>query len=484
MRVTRRAWGAALVGLFLLALGLLLEQPLLLVGAAVIGAWLVTTAISFVRDLGRTLEELELEQRTERDRVVTRRNLAVTLSATIDTPSPLRLAVESNPPASTSTTDESSLEVDVDIGNQRAETAYLAAWPHAGTVTLDPPTVTATDRLGLFEQSFATGPAPSVTVAPRTPREIHVGMGGEPVAAAYGEHQAGRHGTGLEPAELREYVPGDAASRIDWKATARLAEPFVREYEVETDRRTVLVVDHRASLGLGLEGETKLDYLREVALAHLESARAFDDPLGCYTVGAEGITGRWLPEVGRQPAARIRQHLDRLAPTPTSGRDAAGRTGDPADARRLAERLGADDSAFARTLRPYFERADAYVDRIEGEPLYEAVRSVRETVRGAVWTVLFTDDRDPASLRQAVSVAQRGEGRVLVYLTPSVLFEPGGLADLESAYDRYVEFEDLRRDLTRMDRVDAFEVAPGDRIDAVLSAGRQRRRAGTAAGGV
>jgi len=62
-----------------------------------------------------------------------------------------------------------------------------------------------------------------------------------------------------------------------------------------------------------------------------------------------------------------------------------------------------------------------------------------------------------------------------VFLTPSILFDPGGLVDLEAAYDRYVEFEEFRRDLARLPGVSAFEVGPGDRLDAVLATGRDRR---------
>jgi len=36
---------------------------------------------------------------------------------------------------------------------------------------------------------------------------------------------------------------------IDWKSTARLGEPYVRETEGETDRHTALLVDHRAHTG-------------------------------------------------------------------------------------------------------------------------------------------------------------------------------------------------------------------------------------------
>jgi uncharacterized protein (DUF58 family) len=483
MRLSRRGWASALAGLLLVALGLLLQRSILLVGGAVVGAGLLADALVFVRQLETALEGLTVDQRPERDGVVADRPLAVTLRASLDEPSPFQLTIESRPPASTTGVDPELGRLTIPPGGERVEATALASWPHAGTVKFRAPRVTAHDRLGLFEQSFGAGPTPSVTVAPPGPREIHVGVGGEPITAGYGEHEAGRRGAGLKPAELREYVPGDAATRIDWKATARLDEAYVREFEVETDRRTALIFDHRAPLARGPEGETALDYLREVALAYVGSARAFDDPLGCYTVGDDGITGRWLPSADRDQYASIDRYLGGLEPTTTlSTHHPTNRTG-PDSARRLAASLEIDRSTFARTLEPYFATAKPYVERIECEPLYRTVRSARETLQGALWTVLFTDDTDPAAVRQAVSSAQRGEGRVVVYLTPSALFEPGGLGDLDRAYEDYVAFEEFRRELSRPNGVMAYEVAPGDRLEAVLSAGKRHRRRPTAMGG-
>jgi hypothetical protein len=56
-----------------------------------------------------------------------------------------------------------------------------------------------------------------------------------------------------------------------------------------------------------------------------------------------------------------------------------------------------------------------------------------------------------------------------------VLYEPGGLDDLERAYERYLGFEEFRTSLARLDRVSAFEVAPGDRLDAVIDREATRR---------
>jgi hypothetical protein len=116
------------------------------------------------------------------------------------------------------------------------------------------------------------------------------------------------------------------------------------------------------------------------------------------------------------------------------------------------------------------------VERVADDPLFATVETFVGRLQGTVWTVILTDDRHRAELREAVKVARRGDDRVLVFLAPSVLFDADGLADLDRAYERYRGFEEFRRDLDGFERVTAFEVAPGDRLQAVLSA-RTRQRA-------
>jgi len=74
-------------------------------------------------------------------------------------------------------------------------------------------------------------------------------------------------------------------------------------------------VDHRAVTGLGRDGQRVLDYLREVAIAYLESARQLDDPLGCYAVGDEGLTVTEPPNAGLETYRSIRSALTDLDPT-------------------------------------------------------------------------------------------------------------------------------------------------------------------------
>jgi hypothetical protein len=249
-----------------------------------------------------------------------------------------------------------------------------------------------------------------------------------------------------------------------------------------------------------------LDHGREVALGIVGRLEAGNDPLGAYAVGDEGLTTRHDPSNAPAGYAAVRRTLHDLTPTAarsperTAGSPdstarftastatatgtrpgAAGTiaptappTTSPARARELADRLGTDEPLGR--LRPYLETTDAYVRRVEGDPLFAAVELADADVGGSVWTVLVTDDGDRDGLREAVRLASRGGDHVLAFVTPRVLFEPGAMADPEAAYERYREFETFRRELAATPRTTAFEVAPGDRIDALLASHRRRRQ--------
>lgn len=475
MQVTRRYWtimGAVIV--FAVGGGLF-ARPLLLLGAAGLSAWLLAKQYSFVHHLCSLDDGLTLDQSITPDRVPTGVDARASLSAAVDGGSPLSVTVTASPPVGVVVSGERRCSVVLETGEKRANTEYGVRAPVAGRFTLDSLTVTVRDSDSLFEERLTRGEAIDLTVEPRRPQNVHVGQGGEELASAFGEHDTGRLGIGLEPAEVREYVPGDAASRIDWKATARLGSLFVREYETKTDRTTALVVDHRATTDRGRDGETKLDYLREVALAFLGSAREYGDPLGLYAVGDEGVTSALSPTASADQYERVRAIVSNLEPTDETVRSSSpGRS--PASAHADADQLASDESAFARTLTPYLRATETYVHRVADGPLFAAVETYPTRPRNTVWTVIVTDDEHRAELREAVKVARGDDDHAVVILAPTVLYEIEQF-DPETAYDRYREFEDYRRSLDRLERVTALELAPGDRLDAILTARRDRHRA-------
>lgn len=491
MHPTRRLWAASVLAVFLAAFAVVIARPLLLTGAGVVGAWILRRQYRFHRTLERTVDSLHVHQTPIRSGVRTEETVSVTLAAALDEPSSLALEIEGGVP--TAAVSDEPLTLTLEPGETGDSRTGDVSWPVAGHHRFDAPTVTASNAF--FRETVPLGSTPTVTVEPHNPRTIHVGEGGDRLATAYGEHEGGRHGSGIEPAELREYTPGDRIDRIDWKATARLSSPYVREYEAETDRQTLLIVDHRESLATGERGETKLEYLRAVALATAASARRLGDPIGLLTVGDGGITEQFDASTTPATYKRIRRKLLDLEPTgrtayPGGGADvpadghrtqwdrrSKARQGiqtTAADARSKLEALGSGSDAFTATLRPFYTDRDGYRQRIASDPLYGAVRTALSRGTERRWTIICTDDSRPGELREAVAFARRNGNPVMVLLAPTVLYESGGLADIDRTYDRYLEFEELRRELARMSRVTALEVGPQDRLSSVLAARRPR----------
>src|SRR5262245_30855280 len=76
---------------------------------------------------------------------------------------------------------------------------------------------------------------------------------------AFGTDTSRFVGSGLEFAQSRPYVPGDSIRSMDWRLTARLARPFVKEYETLKRIDVHLVVDTSASMAVGSVELTKHD---------------------------------------------------------------------------------------------------------------------------------------------------------------------------------------------------------------------------------
>ena len=72
-----------------------------------------------------------------------------------------------------------------------------------------------------------------------------------------GRNASRLRGRGLDFDELRQYHPGDDIRTMDWKATRRTGEPYVRVYTEDKERPVLIVVDQRLSMFFGSQVNMK-----------------------------------------------------------------------------------------------------------------------------------------------------------------------------------------------------------------------------------
>ena len=76
-------------------------------------------------------------------------------------------------------------------------------------------------------------------------------------------------GAGIDFADLRAYTPEDDVRHIDWNVTARLDEPYVRQYNEDRELTAWLVLDQSASMRYREHGKDSVLTELAVCLARL-----------------------------------------------------------------------------------------------------------------------------------------------------------------------------------------------------------------------
>ena len=479
MRPTPRFWHTVALAGVLAGLGVLAERPAGVLGGAALGAWLLTSQYTALTEFRAVDEQLDVTVEPVREAVVVDEPVSVTASISLASPTRSRIEATVRTPPGAELDDDAETTVVLEPGETSATTTFTCSFPVAGEFDYPPVSVTIRSHNGMVTETLTADTDQRLRVDPQRPRNLHIGQGGDRVDA-YGEHAAGSGPSGLVPEEIRQYVTGDTLDQIDWKATARLRSPHVREFETETDRKTIIAVDHSERMNHGPEGRTMLDYAREVGLGHARAAESFNDPLGFYAIDDEGITVRQRPTTAPLGYRHIRNALHDLEPTAVEEHSTADRGRDrlarPADARSTARRLAGDDSTFSKAVSPFLADTDAYVQRIESDPLFEGIRRILAETDGQIWLVLLTTDARRDRIRDAASLVTSEGGTLSLFLTPQVLFDADSMDDLSVAYDRYASFESFRRSVDRGPRTEVYEMGPGDRLDAILAARRRARQ--------
>ncbi len=126
-------------------------------------------------------------------------------------------------------------------------------------------------------------------------------------------------GTGIDFAALRPYTTEDDVRHIDWNVTARLDEPYVRQYTEDRDLTAWLVLDQSASMRFGAQAHAKDSVLTDLAVC---LTRLFTH--GGNRVGAilyDNESQRIIPpRTGRTHVLRLTDELTRPVTRHPDGR--------------------------------------------------------------------------------------------------------------------------------------------------------------------
>jgi uncharacterized protein (DUF58 family) len=207
--------------------------------------------------------------------------------------------------------------------------SYRVRPPQRGDATFGDLYVRIDGPLGLVRRAYRqAGSSQAVRVYPSlrelrrydllVRRGLEVQPQGRPVRIA---------GASTEFERVREYLPDDEFRRINWKATARRAQPMVNQFEAERSQNLVVLLDSGRAMSALAErtpdqdaedaepGLTKLDYALNAALllAYVASMRGDRVALLAY---ADDVRAFVPPQRGRRALLATVQALYNLRAEP------------------------------------------------------------------------------------------------------------------------------------------------------------------------
>jgi uncharacterized protein (DUF58 family) len=161
-----------------------------------------------------------------------------------------------------------------------------------------------------------------MTTAPyRLLRRLEWRLGRRLDGRLQGAYRTVWHGDGIDFTDLRAYVPEDDVRHIDWNVTARLDEPYVRQYTEDRELTAWLVVDRSASMRFGRSSGKDQAAGKESVATELAVSLGRLVGQGGNRVGAILFDNRSHllipPRTGRDQVLRIAREL--MRPVPAAG---------------------------------------------------------------------------------------------------------------------------------------------------------------------
>jgi uncharacterized protein (DUF58 family) len=162
-----------------------------------------------------------------------------------------------------------------------------------------------------------------------------------------GRHRSPVKGASVEFRQHRFYVPGDEPRRLDWRVLGRTDRPYVKEYDEETNLRSVLMLDASGSMNYRGEIGSKFDYATKLLASFAYLMLGQSESVGVTVCSDE--RDDWLaPHGGPTQLSRVVDALERARP--------AGATGLPRAMHEVAERV--ERRGLGIILSDFFSQSD------------------------------------------------------------------------------------------------------------------------------
>lgn len=126
----------------------------------------------------------------------------------------------------------------------------------------------------------------------------------------FGQEESVFHGGGLEYAQSRLYVAGDAVKFMDWKVSARTGKLFIKEFQEPKQIPLYLLLDTSASMCVSSQALSKYAWAVRIAAGLALAAQTNMTPVGLLGCGARELHVR--PTLSRnlvlEWSHQLRQH--------------------------------------------------------------------------------------------------------------------------------------------------------------------------------
>ena len=465
---TKQYWETLGLAIFFGLMGYVLGVSLFLFPMGILLAWLLLLEFLFRSQVAAIIDAVSISYALSQNTIQTDQQVSITTEIQNIDDFGLQLTLSANYPdvaVCSQSSSSKTLATDARMDSHKLDYHF----PFAGNYTIGPASITIASTYGFFEATVRASNTVSVTVEPEDTDSMHIGRGGNQFATGLGDHGVENAGEGTVPAGIRTYMPGDPASRINWKATARLDEVYIREFETETVRPLAVLLDRRQSSQNTLY-ENPVEYRRDIAISLVREAEAHSDPVGLYDVDTTQMEASQQLSADRSQYIQLRRQLYNTVPV-NGSKQGTGTTQteqSTVDTNRVVTRLRTDQSAFSTKLSPFLRRSTTTSHQVEGSPLMQTAQTYLKRQGGNVRVAILCDDQRRSELYETAKLAGQLSQEVMVFITPTVLFESDDIAVIDNVYARYSAFEQYRSQLDTLENVTAFEVTPGSKLQSVI----------------